>query len=448
MAASKPKTRTLLTPRSIAALKSGEWCADPAPRGEGVLQARKLADGSIAFYYRYTNTDGRNVRLPIGSGITLAEARERRRELSRRYQSGERDLHAALAAEEREQKRQREAAQRAAEAEAVRQQATLGALLTAYCDQLQRDGKQSARGIRGEIYRHVRDAWPKLWETPLTDIDAEALLAIVAVPANAGKLRQAQKLRSYLRAAYAAAIKARHNAKALPTLRALRVTTNPARDLATIEGANGKRDRALSIAELRAYWKRICALPDPGGAALRFHLLTGGQRVLQLARATVDDYDEDTQTLRLLDPKGRRSVARQHYVPLIPAALEAMRDMRGGALGPYLFTLTAGQSGADFSGVHKRAQAVAGALLEAGELPGGPFTPGDLRRTVETRLAAEGISADVRAHLQSHGLGGVQARHYDRHDYLAEKRAALETLHRLLIGQAAKVTPLRRKRKA
>jgi hypothetical protein len=34
--------------------------------------------------------------------------------------------------------------------------------------------------------------------------------------------------------------------------------------------------------------------------------------------------------------------------------------------------------------------------------------------------------------LQSHGIAGVQARHYDGHDYMDEKRQALETLFRLL----------------
>jgi hypothetical protein len=31
---------------------------------------------------------------------------------------------------------------------------------------------------------------------------------------------------------------------------------------------------------------------------------------------------------------------------------------------------------------------------------------------------------------------GVQSRHYDRHDYLVEKRAALEVLHRLLVSKS------------
>jgi hypothetical protein len=36
-------------------------------------------------------------------------------------------------------------------------------------------------------------------------------------------------------------------------------------------------------------------------------------------------------------------------------------------------------------------------------------------------------------------VAGVQARHYDGHNYMAEKRTALETLQRLL-GQKAATT--------
>ena len=43
-----------------------------------------------------------------------------------------------------------------------------------------------------------------------------------------------------------------------------------------------------------------------------------------------------------------------------------------------------------------------------------------IRSGVETLLAANGVSREVRGHLQSHGLTGVQARHYDGHDYMPE----------------------------
>ena len=53
-----------------------------------------------------------------------------------------------------------------------------------------------------------------------------------------------------------------------------------------------------------------------------------------------------------------------------------------------------------------------------------------IRPGVETLLAAHGVGREVRDHLQSHGLTGVQARHYDGHDYMAERRSVLDILSR------------------
>ncbi len=77
------------------------------------------------------------------------------------------------------------------------------------------------------------------------------------------------------------------------TLRSKRslLSGNPARELVTIEGANHARNRALNVAELQTYWQRVQALPNPHGALLRFHLLSGGQRIEQLARLKLADRD-------------------------------------------------------------------------------------------------------------------------------------------------------------
>jgi integrase len=270
-------------------------------------------------------------------------------------------------------------------------------------------------------------------------------LSVIARIADAGKLREAAKLRSYVRAAYAAAIRARQSAQGLAALRDLKITSNPARDLVTIEGASQSRERALSVAELRAYWRRIVALPGIPGALLRFHLLTGGQRVRQLGRLTVDDLDGDAQSVRILDRKGRRKVARIHDVPLIDAAAEALQAMGHDQEPGYLFTLTSGITPASYESLRDHLVIVRAAMEAAGELDKGPFTVGDLRRTIETRLAAVGVTREDRSQLQSHGLGGVQSRHYDKHEYLSEKRAALETLYSVLVGAPAKVTPIRKK---
>ena len=51
---------------------------------------------------------------------------------------------------------------------------------------------------------------------------------------------------------------------------------------------------------------------------------------------------------------------------------------------------------------------------------------------METALASVKVSKEIRGHLQSHGLTGVQAKHYDGHDYEDEKREALQILFKML----------------
>lgn len=441
-----------MTVKEIETLPPGAWLTETGARNEGALRAKGSASGSASFYYRYRDSALRYDDLPIGSfdvrgkrGLTLEQARAKVRVLRNRYLNGDRDLRSALDAEQREAERQRAQAVKAAEAAATRQSATLGTLLTGYVERLRSDGRPSARSVEGAIHRHVRDAWPVLWNTAADDVTSDDLLAVVARVANDGKRREAGKLQSYIGSAYKSGLRARMDALALPALREMKITANPARDLIPIEGgAAGARDRALSVAELRAYWQRIEAMPCADGALLRFHLLTGGQRAEQLARMTTADLDEPAQVIRLRDPKGRRKVPRIHLIPLIEAAGAALRALCGDA-GPYLFTVNKGLTGAAYACLQNRVRAVAEAMMDAGELDNGLFTPGDLRRTVETRLAADGVLVHVRAQLQSHGLGGVQSKHYDRHDYLPEKRAALEALHRICTGARAAVVPMRRK---
>ena len=155
----------------------------------------------------------------------------------------------------------------------------------------------------------------------------------------------------------------------------------------------------------------------------------------QLLRAKVGDFDQDTATLRLWDGKGKRTQPREHLLPLAPhaagmvAALverakarETERAKQEGRAperaGLWLFS-THGRVAMNPETVSNRAAEVCAGI------GGEPFNVRDIRRTVETMLAALGISKDTRAQLLSHGISGVQAAHYDRHAYTDEKRAAL-----------------------
>jgi len=427
-----------LTVKTLGVLSKGQVLSESLGRGAGTLRAVGVGNGRVTFQLRHTRSDGRRDDLPIGAwsergadgGLTLAEARQRVRALASRYANGERDLRAAMGLERRAIELAGKAEQQAKESEQARQAATLGALLLAYVESLTGPGKKSARAVQNSLRKHVQLALPNLWMTPVDQIELEDLVNIVHRLVEAGKTREAAKVRSYLRAAFSAAVAARQSPSAPASLRALKVTSNPARDLSTVSESVCPRDRALSVAELRAYWRRIEFGREH--AILRFHLLTGGQRIEQLARTTLDDWDTETKTLRVWDWKGKRAVPRAHYVPILPAAFEAMCSMDVGKLGPSIFTVTAGRSGANYSAVRNRLSVISKAMAAAGESGSPEFTAGDVRRTVETRLAALGVSNEIRAHLQSHGLSGVQTKHYNRHDYLVEKHDALLMLFALV----------------
>jgi integrase len=147
---------------------------------------------------------------------------------------------------------------------------------------------------------------------------------------------------------------------------------------------------------------------------LRFHLLIGAQRISQMARLVATDIDHDQQSIRILDIKGRRKRPRAHVVPLIPQAMEALLTMQGEKACAFLFTITDGMEPVSYDVFRGSLDRIVDAMNAAGEPDRPCFTPGDRRLAVETRLAAAGNFEEVRGHVQSQGLSGVQKWHYTR----------------------------------
>ncbi|RUS67246.1 hypothetical protein CUZ56_01189 [Saezia sanguinis] len=429
---------SLLTDKKIKNLQPGQWATESNTRGAGQLQARGLQNKRIAYYFRYTDSRHQQIRIPLGSGLSLLEARRQASILSRQLQENFK-THPLPGSRTRTSR------------PSTQQHTTFGVLLLTYVSDLQRRKCSSSREVKNTLERHIHQAYPQYWNLPAIDITTDHILEIIRAVSDQGKPRAADKLRCHIRAAYAAAIQARQHIDGMPAFIELSISTNPARDIPPIRNSSQTKDRVLSITELQAYWQHIKNLNTTAGALLRFHLLTGGQRIQQLARATYHDYDADSQTLTLKDPKGRRHQPRLHTIPILPQAHEAMQEMllpnNPTTNSPHhpihVWTITQGQHGACYSTASKALKQVIAQMKRRGGMNnkhnhsgGDPyltdFTLGDIRRTIETRLAAAGVSRETRAQLQSHGLSGVQVRHYDRHDYLNEKRQALETLYRLL----------------
>ncbi|ADH85951.1 tyrosine-type recombinase/integrase [Desulfurivibrio alkaliphilus] len=325
--------------------------------------------------------------------------------------------------------------------------ATFGDLMTAYADLLESQGKKDARPVRLQIIRNIQKAHPRIWKKPVSTIDLDDCMVIVGKLRDEGKPRQADKIRSYIRTAFSEAINARGDVNMPATMRRLDIKYNPARDMRKVKGSSGAKDRALSLAEFQAYWRRIKELQEPARSLTMLHVLTGGQRQQQLARATLNDIDRDAPSLSILDYKGRRSKPRLHVLPLLPEALEAIDAITGG--GEFVFSCDGGLTPIHNAYLNDQIKKVRAAMEAAGELEKGPFTAGSIRATIETRLAAKPyrVGSDVLAHLLSHGMGGIQARHYQHHNFFDEKLEALEKLHRMLEGQAepvAEIIPMRR----
>ena len=405
----------LLTDKKINSLKPGQWATETHGRGAGQLQARGLKNKRVTYYFRYTDSLHKQTRIPLGCGLTLLEARCKAQTLSKQLQEN------CIPITPLRGIRRKTADHHTA------QQATFGALLQAYVEDLKRRNCTSASEVQNAFKRHIQQPWAELWALPVNAITTDHILQMVRNVADQNKLRAADKLRCYIRAAYAAAIQARQHIDGLPAFIQLNISSNPARDIPPIRNNSHTKDRVLSLNELRTYWHHISQINTPAGALLRFHLLTGGQRIQQLARATTNDYDKDSQTLILKDPKGRRHQPRLHTVPLLPQAKQAMEQMLEAYQNQhsntannihcrnrsdsthqepiYLWTVTQGQYGACYSTASKALKQVIEQIerREAKRSEGGSFTGsftlGDIRRTIETRLAAAGVSREPRAQL-------------------------------------------------
>ena len=389
------------------------WDTD-APR----LAVRATA-GAKSFIFE-SKLNRQTIRRTIGDvkNWKLDEAREEARRLQTLVDKGADPRE--LDREQAETKARAKAASEASKQDAEnRKRYTLKTLCEAYGDLLEANGKaQSARQARSILKCHVIKAHPDIAALPAQYVTAHQIAAMVRKVAEQGKDRAAGILRSYLSAAYNAARKAPFDAKLPAALIAYGVESNPVEPVSTIAVQRG--DRTLTTDELKAY---MAALSDDdlSDMALKLALFSGGQRMAQLLRAKVSDYDKDTQTLRLWDGKGKRTAPRQHLLPLAQKAaaiVERLTERANVQNSPLLFSSFGKKQLVDTT-PGKRAAAICKAM------GGESFDLRDIRRTCETMLAGMGISRDTRAQLLSHGISGVQAAHYDRHGYINEKRAAL-----------------------
>ena len=166
------------------------------------------------------------------------------------------------------------------------------------------------------------------------------------------------------------------------------------------------------------------------GRSVRLMLATG-QRRGEVGAATWGEVDAAERLWSL--PRERMKADRAHLVPLSPLALVILSECP--KLGPHVFSTRSTRDGgtiplSGWSKFKQRLDALAVRALR--ELTGdpeaamSPWRLHDLRRTCASLMTAGGVPRLTVSKVLGHAEQGVTGQHYDLHDYLLEKKAALD----------------------
>lgn len=418
------------------------WLIEDAPRGCGRFMARIRTNNERLFYFRYTDASGERVFLPLGAydpngtdGLTLKEARNRAGEWSRLYQSGVRNLREYLEAEEaaRVAARDAELARLAAEKAAADAEQARQAARKSVADLFEHWAQVDLvnRKDKGAEVRRMfeKDVLPFLGPLAVADVKKGHITEVTDALLARGVNRMAKLIFSLMRQMFRFAVD-RDLIEHDPTASIRK---------AKIGGKDVERDRILSDNDIRQLSRRM---PEAG-------LLTTTEVAVWIALATCCRIGEllsarwehlDLEQQTWLIPAETSKNGKPHTVYLSDFAVrqfERLNTINGtsawcypnnGDTGPVCSkTVTKQLSDRQrqpTQGIMSNRTAKAQALL----LPGGKWTPHDLRRTGATLMTAIGVIPEVAERCLNHAEENKVKRIYQRHSYLKEMTEAWSLL--------------------
>jgi hypothetical protein len=294
----------------------------------------------------------------------------------------------------------------------------------------------------------VRNNFVAVWgPRPIADITDLDVLTIIRAKKRTAPA-QARNLLCHVRRLFSWAI----------DQRCYGLTTSPCDRLkpTKIIGRKPQGRRILSDDELFALWRAAGREPYPFSSVYRLLMLTA-VRLNEAADAGKPEVNFANRlwTIPAERMKGQDGDARPHAVPLIDDVAAVFKSIPQ-FKGPYLFTTTFGKTpvwigDAVKKRVDKRMLRTLRAMARrrgedptAIELP--RWTNHDIRRTVRSNLSRLKVAEEVREAVLAHARPGIKGV-YDLHDYLDEKREALELwaarLRSIVDPPPSNVVPLR-----
>jgi integrase len=190
-----------------------------------------------------------------------------------------------------------------------------------------------------------------------------------------------------------------------------------------------ERDRVLTDSEIVALWAATAGLYPPYRQMWRILLLTG-QRRSEVATIRWCDVTGDVWTI----PREVVKKDRSHSVPLPATVMAELRSLPFFGPDTYVFSTSGGaRPSSNFDKITTKLDELSGVS---------DWRLHDLRRTVRSKLAELGVPREVARKVTNHEEGKVD-RIYNRHEYMAEKREALEKWekHLLQLIESARYSP-------
>lgn len=445
MATTKTKDDKRITDLQVRNLKGkiSEPADKDQKRGFGTLLFERRPSGIVEAYYRQ-RVSGADVTLKLGvykanlraAGLTVSQIRDKANEYAAiaakhgNVKAYIEEQEAAVAAERAERKRLAEI------------EASHGSFGELFLDYIESRREKATPGVVKELERlyqtNMLTPHPGIMGMKARDIRPDHILAILNPIWDRGAKVQAERMRSFLSAAFNHGLRA-ENSVGRASAKSYNLESNPATVVA-VEKVSAPATRALSDAELRQLWETIENTEGVGPVMARlfkFVIATGGQRIFNICQTTWEDYDLEAGTVRLIHRKGRggQAMSRPHLVPLTERAvaiLERVREING--CHPWPWTTTGKQHIVVSSPRHAIADWLKSehAIIEGKQTP--IFTPRDLRRTCAQLMQRHGVSNQLSDLLQAHGQTGVANLHYRNNPEAAlpEKRRAIELFDRAL----------------
>jgi integrase len=174
------------------------------------------------------------------------------------------------------------------------------------------------------------------------------------------------------------------------------------------------RDRVLSDTELVQVVLAAQEIGGPYGAIVELLALTG-QRREEVACLHWEELDLPQRIWTV--PKARTKNAKAHLVHLSRQALAVLK--RADQRGPLVFTVLGTKPFQDFTHAKRRLDQLSGVT---------GWRLHDLRRTCVSGMARLGVAPHVADKILNHQSGAISgvAAVYQRHDFLSERRQALD----------------------